>query len=186
MDEDRFDAVARAIHAVHSRRTALMVVSLFAAGPTGLHATHAAARHRHRQRRRCPQGQNRCQSGKHRHACVHLQTDPHHCGTCATACPAGSPCVSGVCTAINRGAFSCPAGTTPCSLPPSYQALPTCCGGNGFCATCIPNGACVCCPFDGGDCQYCGNNSFACCSNTNCVCCQDGQGCDASTGTCTN
>ena len=50
----------------------------------------------------CPAGQAMCGD-----ACVLLDSNAAHCGTCSNACPPGIVCVSGVC--------GCPADRTSCA-----------------------------------------------------------------------
>lgn len=185
MDDGRFDALTRALHAGRSRRAVLGLIAML---PALAAVDYGEARGRSHRRKHCPKGQRRCKGDQRGRVCVDLQTDPRNCGVCGQRCERGTPCVEGFCTEIDPApeAFTCPVGTQMCSLPPSYHAAPTCCAGFGFCATCIPGDNCVCCPPDGGDCQFCENNTFACCSKTNCVCCQDSQRCDETSATCVN
>ena len=58
----------------------------------------------------CPVGKVSCYG-----VCRNLSDDPSNCGACGNACPSGSPCLQGVCSAPNEGAVDqlCPGGITP-------------------------------------------------------------------------
>jgi len=89
MDDACFDAFARSLQSVRSRRSTLGLIAAIAARaslPTAA-AARSAGGHR------CPSGQRRCKASKRDHACVDLQTDPLNCGKCGWRCERGTPCV---------------------------------------------------------------------------------------------
>jgi hypothetical protein len=66
-------------------------------------------------------------------ACVDLETDPQHCGSCDNVCPAGVPCSVGSCV--------CPDGQEPCGdVCVDTQSDPQNCGGCGD--GCAPDKVC--------------------------------------------
>jgi hypothetical protein len=67
-------------------------------------------------------------------ACVDLETDPQHCGTCDNACPPGVSCSAGSC--------ACPDGQEPCDgACVDTQTDPQNCGSCG--GGCMPNEVCA-------------------------------------------
>jgi hypothetical protein len=66
-------------------------------------------------------------------ACVDLESDPQHCGTCDNACPAGVSCSAGNCV--------CPDGQTPCGdVCVDTGSDPQNCGDCGI--GCMPDQVC--------------------------------------------
>ena len=125
----------------------------------------------------CPT--TRCEPGQ----CVDTQTDPLHCGSCATACPRGAMCTAGAC--------KCPAAqSTACSgVCVDVASDHGNCGGCGNACptgqrcsnrTCVPcqstdkmcSGICVDTTTDISNCGNCGMQcpSGASCVNSACVC----------------
>jgi hypothetical protein len=119
-------------------------------------------------------------------ACVDLQTDAQHCGTCDNACPAGVTCSAGSCV--------CPDGQDLCDgACIDTQSDPQNCGGcgspcapdevcwMGVCAdTCAEltdcDGACVDTQTDSANCGSCGNacDGGSACVMGGCDCAGDG------------
>jgi hypothetical protein len=121
---------------------------------------------RHKQKHPCPAGQTRCTVGKKKHgkatkACVDLQTDSQHCGSCATKCAADETCQAGQCSACvpdcagkQCGADGCGGGCGSCPSGQTCQqgqcvCVPDCsgktCGGDGCggsCGTCSADQQC--------------------------------------------
>lgn len=111
--------------------------------------------------------------------CVDLQTDSRNCGTCGTACAAGSVCRDGKC------GVSCGTGLTQCSdRCVNTQVDPMNCGGcgttcqanetcsMGMCTSVCPmgtqicSGGCVNVQTDSSNCGMCG---MACTATQRCV-----------------
>jgi hypothetical protein len=141
-------------------------------------------------------------------ACVDLQTDPAHCGACATACPAGAGCSAGAC-ACAGGLAACGAKCADTSSDTANcggcgKVCPTgalCMAGQCACpsGTTACGGACVSTSSDGANCGVCGKvcpagdvcNQGACASGcgalTKCgTSCVDTQTSAANCGACGN
>lgn len=114
-------------------------------------------------------------------ACIDLQSDPQHCGTCTQACPSSATCVDGAC--------ACPGGLAACSsgcadLASDPDNCGACSSGCGelFCLEggCSANcgglvecaGACVDIMTDSLNCGACGSicGSGASCALGVCQC----------------
>ncbi|MFN8590232.1 MAG: pentapeptide repeat-containing protein [Thermomicrobiales bacterium] len=83
--------------------------------------------------------------------CVDTQTDPNHCGDCATVCPVGAPtCQGGACVCPGNGSTACGPGLTCCGNGCSdLNSDPTNCGSCGNSCTgatpvCNGTGSCAC------------------------------------------
>jgi len=111
MDQERFDAVARAMSRGGSRRDALrlLIGGSFAGWLAGDRLPVHATQHRPR----CDSGLTNC-SGN----CVDLSSDYLNCGGCGSACPSAGPyvatieCIGGTCvqTACDPGYANCYGG----------------------------------------------------------------------------
>jgi hypothetical protein len=125
--------------------------------------------------------------------CVYLLSEPQHCGSCDNACPAGIPCVSGMCTTCPANQYDCDGQCADLQSDPHNCGQ---CGNDCNGATCqggvctCPGGGMVC----GGTCvsrddpQNCGACGNACpaltqCTGGNCMC---SPGLAACNGMCTD
>ena len=180
MDPVRFDTLSRSLRRTPSRRTALRTslggIALAALGWASAAPASRAKKKRKKKGPACPacpappagvccaEGQAVCGG-----ACVELNTNSRHCGTCGKRCQLNAICVGGTCTCVNGTCGSpnqscCPpgSGTCSCTLP-----------GNGFTRadTCDPVASC---PAD-----------MTPCVGPECAaCCPAGTTCDTATGTC--
>ncbi len=120
--EHRFNALARALTSMESRRTATTLAGSLVLSLLAPLSTSAAKKRRKsrlcvegqtirvgkKKRKRllkqgatrgacadCPGSQMRCET-----ECVDPQSDPTNCGTCGTVCAAGQACYQGACTAV--------------------------------------------------------------------------------------
>jgi len=98
--------------------------------------------------------------------CIDLGTDPAHCGSCESACPATSSCVDGVCTCPGSEAICSASCVDLASDPANCGTCGTDCGElfcrEGQCsADCGDlsecSGACVNLASDSAHCGVCGN-----------------------------
>ena len=167
MDNQRFDAFARAISACTSRRQALGLLAAAALAPwRGLSAAAAPAA------TGCEPGLTYCENVG---ACVDLATDLNNCGACGAVCESGLVpvrCRNGVCERA-----SCPPELEYCGAVDLCRDLssdPLHCGAyqnpcaSGVCVggVCAPAGGCAPGQTDcGGVCVD------TCCDNNNCGAC---------------
>lgn len=117
MDGDRFDAIARFLDAIQTRRgtlkqtcAGLLGLAVFSnfdlaeAGKRHKRRTRRRRRRRNRRKHRCKGGTTRCNG-----ACVDTNTDPNNCGGCGDECDAGEVCRQGECACDVCGdASDCP------------------------------------------------------------------------------
>ena len=143
----------------------------------------------------CPGGLTACGT-----SCVHLGTDPLHCGSCDNACASGNVCAAGVC------ALSCQTGRTNCTgqcvdVQTDNANCGACgtncpsgtvCGGGTCALSCQQgrtdcSGSCVNTDTDGANCGACGN---ACAAGSVCSAGQCGLSCSSGetncSGSCVN
>jgi hypothetical protein len=116
--------------------------------------------------------------------CVDLQTDALHCGACDAACPAGAPCVSGVCDCGEDGT-AC--GDTCANLntdPANCGSCGMACADGEFCLDGVCGNDCGAltqcdqsCVDLQTDAQHCGECDNACTTGQSCTAgvCQCGQ-----------
>lgn len=127
----------------------------------------------------CPAGHATCDD-----ACVDLQEDPAHCGSCGNACGGDAPfCVDGVCVDRCRPLANCDGVCVSLRSDPAHcgscdrvcgDEAPFC--GEGECFARCPNGIAPCgegeCPDTTSDPRHCGGCDNACGAEQRC---QDGQ-----------
>jgi hypothetical protein len=147
MDERRFDAIARFLDVIQTRRGTLrdalagVLALAVAAGPNLAEARDKKKkrkkRKKRRRRRRCPSGQTKCFG-----SCTNTNSDPRNCGFCGVDCDEDEVCSNGQC--VDSG---CSGGLTRC------------------------NGACVNTNTDPQNCGGCGNvcEGGETCHNGHCV-----------------
>jgi len=85
----------------------------------------------------CPSGTTACASDRGNFSCFSLQTDPTHCGTCATACAIDQLCVGGACVRY-RPAVGCT--SAPCACPAGYSDCPALAGAKA--RACVEGSVC--------------------------------------------
>ncbi|MFT4038689.1 MAG: hypothetical protein QM692_10955 [Thermomicrobiales bacterium] len=172
MDDAQLDKLSRA---VASRRTVMGGLAAVAAAvaPALLPEALAKKKKKKKKKKACASGATRCGD-----ACVNLQTDAQHCGSCNSRCGNGVACVDGKCPS------SCPASQIRCvdlCVDPTSnenhcggcgrkcKGDETCLGGVCGCAdgttTSCPNNLCVDLQTDDEHCGTCGN---ACADNEAC------------------
>ena len=176
MDDARFDALARAISQVHTRRGALAGVAgglLLPLVADDLPAAGAGRRDEARgeswRHRKCPHGLTKCtfkKGKKKKHRCFDLQLDAVNCGACGTICPAGQSCCAGTCIDTRDAEANCGACGNVCTAPQT-------CGGGG------EPGTCGCTPTTcEAEEKNCGNIPDGCGGTLDCgECMQDRQTC---------
>ena len=164
MDNQRFDAFARAVSACTSRRQVLGLLALAALAPQRAAAQDEA----------CAPGLTYCPNAG---ACVDLSSDMNNCGACGSVCESQLVpvrCRNGVCERA-----SCPPELEYCGAVDLCRDLssdPLHCGA---CQNPCESGVCsggVCAPVDGGGCAPgqadCGGVCVdTCCDNNNCGAC---------------
>jgi hypothetical protein len=112
MDERRFDAIARFLDVIQTRRGTLrdalagVLALAVAASPNLAEARNKKTKRKKRKkrRRRCPSGQTRCFG-----SCTNTNSDPSNCGFCGLDCDEDEVCTSGQC--VESG---CDGGLTRC------------------------------------------------------------------------
>lgn len=177
MEHTRFDAIAKQLGTRLPRRGLLgLVAALTAAGVVGP-PEESAAKHKHR--KKCPTGQQRCRPGKGQ-PCV---------GCCSDTDCGGNACVDGTCTACPRGQRSCRGGCIAldaCCVDADCTGNRVCTGGTCDCAPSdrLCEGVCInrrdCCgtdcpPNNGGGGG--GGGTPQTCTPANCNGCCDGTTC---------
>jgi hypothetical protein len=153
MDDARFDALARALAGIHSRRgLSRFVGALALSGPPALTAVldaMAGKRKKRKKRKRCKKGGIRC--GR---KCVDSRTNLQHCGGCDRPCRVGATCVDGACREPCRpdcagrecGSDGCDGSCGTCpqgTFCTAGRCATTCPEGERACrGECIPGGQC--------------------------------------------
>ena len=177
MDDQRFDAFARAVSAAASRRQALRLLAA-----AGLAAVAARRPRLALADGTCPPGFTFCKDVS---ACVDLATDLNNCGACGAICQSGLVpvrCRNGVCERA-----SCPPELEYCGAVDGCRDLltdPLHCGAcqnpcaSGVCSGGVCVGGAGCAPGQadcGGVCvdTCCDNNNCGACGNV----CPAGQSC---------
>ena len=177
MDDQRFDAMTKALASSSSRQAVVRHIGVIFGGALGLRASGDISAQKGggggKPQGRCPDGFTNC-----RGRCVDLQGDRNHCGACATACPDATLClggtcqcpdpteyyVGGACYALDTDPFNCGTVGTVCSGSTPYCAEGMCveCLGNDDCSegSCQGN-ACLCIPLGGSGCTYDPANPYA-------------------------
>ncbi len=168
MEDQRFDLLARTVAASHTRRKTFAFLASFAL--TGGRPWRA----------RAAQGETGCDVGltycDAADACVDLQSDVNHCGSCGAVCESGLvpvDCRSGVCERAN-----CPVGVEYCGIADGCRDLATDSAHCGACANACESGVCtdgVCAPSGGacleGEVECEGVCVSTCCNNEHCGAC---------------
>lgn len=117
MREVRFDRLVRLLSSAGNRRASRRVF----AGLALLAFPTADSLARKKKKRKCRGGTVRC-SG----ACRDLRQDASNCGACGVRCPAGAPCLAGVCQPQDPGpncAPPCSTATSRCGVTPAGCAI---------------------------------------------------------------
>lgn len=170
MEQERFDSLTRLLaQRQHRRGVASLLVAAIAAGVGGLpwQSERAAAKNgKGGKGKKCDKGQTRCEK-----ACVDLQQDNGHCGSCGKACTTGGTCCcAGVCTDTGSDRQNCGSCGNVCGeglVCSNGTCDKQCPGSQRLCA-----GACV--NVD-TDIKHCGSCDNVCaenerCQNGKCVC----------------
>ena len=145
MDERRFDAIARFLDAIQTRRGTLRATLVGVIGLAVLadplpgeavNKKRRKQRRKKRRRNRCPSGKTRCGG-----SCVNLKTDPRNCGACFKDCDDDEVCSNGEC------GDDCTRGLTLCNgVCIDTDTNDANCGRCG--RACVAGQTCV-----GGDCE---------------------------------